>query len=113
MLDNTNDKDLVKVYFISNNNSSDNRLNIPIFSSVPSNTGSNTEVMSSNATIAYKMGMANDSLSNDKELLLEILPSSMDNDIIWTIICDLVGLPCLVSFLYILYRGIEVSCHPQ
>ena len=35
-------------------------------------------------------------------------PSSMENSIVWTIICDLIGAPCMVAFLYVLYRGIEV-----
>lgn len=35
-------------------------------------------------------------------------PSSMDNSMIWTIICDMLGVPCSIAFLYVLYRGIEV-----
>jgi len=35
-------------------------------------------------------------------------PSSMDNAIVWTIFCDVFGAPCMLAFLYVLYRGIEV-----
>ena len=35
-------------------------------------------------------------------------PSSMENSIVWTIICDLIGAPCVVAFLYVLYFGVEV-----
>jgi hypothetical protein len=35
-------------------------------------------------------------------------PSSMDNSIVWTIFCDVLAAPCMLAFLYVLYRGIEV-----
>ena len=33
---------------------------------------------------------------------------AMDNSILWVMVCDLFGGPCMVAFLYVLYRGIEV-----
>ena len=33
---------------------------------------------------------------------------AMDNSILWVMICDLFGAPCMIAFLYVLYRGIEV-----
>ena len=40
--------------------------------------------------------------------LFSTTPSSMDNSIVWTIFCDIIGAPCMLAFLYVLYRGIEV-----
>ena len=33
---------------------------------------------------------------------------AMDNSILWVMVCDLFGGPCMLAFLYVLYRGIEV-----
>ena len=33
---------------------------------------------------------------------------AMDDSILWVMICDLFGAPCMIAFLYVLYRGIEV-----
>ena len=100
---------LEKLYYLPKNNISDNKWNIPIFPPVPNNIGSNMNVTYLNVTVSFELGGTNDSISINQESFWESQPSSMDNSIIWTIICDLVGAPCLVSFLYILYRGIEVG----
>ena len=38
----------------------------------------------------------------------QIESPAMDNSILWVMVCDLFGAPCMVAFLYVLYRGIEV-----
>ena len=98
-----------KLQFLPKINISDNKWNIPLFPPVNDNIGSNMNVTYLNVTVSFKLDGANDSLSSNQESFWEAQPSSMDSSIIWTIICDLVGAPCLVSFLYILYRGIEVG----
>ena len=98
-----------KLNFLPKTNKSGNQWNIPLFPPVPNNIGSSMNVTYLNVTVSFELGGQNDSLSSNPESFWDTQPSSMDNSIIWTIICDLVGAPCLVSFLYILYRGIEVG----
>ena len=46
--------------------------------------------------------------STEKNFMATDEPTYIDNSMIWTIICDLLGAPCSIVFLYVLYRGIEV-----
>ena len=38
--------------------------------------------------------------------------SSHNGLLLWAIVCDVLGAPCSIMFLYVVYRGIEVSNLP-
>ena len=95
-----------KMVFTPSINATDEEWNTNKFFPVTNSFGLNQSITSYNLSLYFE---PNNSNQSGQQLIEQAQPSSMDNSIIWTIICDLLGAPCLVAFLYVLYRGIEVS----
>ena len=98
-----------KLVFTPFINTADEQWSANTFFPVTNSFGSNQNVTSYKTTLFYEPDTQNFSNQSGQELMGNAQPSSMDSSIIWTIFCDLLGAPCLVAFLYVLYRGIEVS----
>ena len=70
-------------------------------------------------------GLFNEGLSTTNSNSTLISPSPVENNmsatveqsspnglLLWAIVCDVIGAPCSIMFLYVVYRGIEVSNMP-
>ena len=100
---------IVKLVFTPFITTADEQWSANTFFPVTNSFRSNQNVTSYKITLFYDPDTQNNLNQSGQELLGNAQPSSMDSSIIWTIFCDLLGAPCLVAFLYVLYRGIEVS----